>query len=274
MGAGRGPTHERRSGGVAIAVEVTPVAEPARDRSWPSALQVGLVLLACVVVGAVVGVVWELLTPLPQFRVAGDRILSPGAEDETAVAADGWFAVCAGVAGVVSAVAVFMRVREARTIVLAGLILGGLLASVIAWRVGVAVGPDSVRAGATGLSDGEFFSGPLKLSALGVLFTWPLTAVITYFALAAGLDPNRPGRSGQQGPAYTTSSTRGARFPTTTLRPGYDVDEVDSFFARLESGQVTAGEAAHVQFSSTRLSRGYDEKAVDAALETLTRDRS
>ncbi len=95
-------------------------------------------------------------------------------------------------AGVVSAVAVVLRVREARLSVLAGLTLGGLLAAVIAWRVGVALGPDSVRAEAVGLSDGETFSGPLELSALGVLFTWPLTAVITYFALAAGLDASRP----------------------------------------------------------------------------------
>ncbi len=48
---------------------MTPVAEPAQDRSWPSPLQIGLMLLACVVAGAVVGVVWELLTPLPQFQV-------------------------------------------------------------------------------------------------------------------------------------------------------------------------------------------------------------
>ncbi len=149
-------------------------------------------LLACALAGVVAGVVWELLTPLPQFEVAGDRILLPAAEDETGIAADGWFAICAGVAGVVSAVVVFMRVREARISVLAALTLGGLLAAVIAWRVGVAVGPEPVRAGADGLSDGESFSGPLELSALGVLFTWPLTAVITYFALAAGLDPNRP----------------------------------------------------------------------------------
>jgi hypothetical protein len=175
---------------------VTPVAEPAKEssRSWPSPLQIGLALLTCVVAGAVVGVAWELLTPLPRFQVAGDRLLLPG-EGETEVAADGWFAVCAGVAGAVSAVAVFVRVREARIDALVGLTLGGLLAAVIAWRVGVALGPDSVRAGAAGLADGESFSGPLELSALGVLFTWPLTAVIIYFALAAGLDSHRPGRA-------------------------------------------------------------------------------
>jgi hypothetical protein len=206
MGAQAAGTTSAGSGETAIAVEVTPVDRPDQDRSWPSPLQIGLVLLTCVVAGRVVGVIWELLTPLPQYRIAGDRILLPEAEDETAVAADGWFALCAGVAGIVSAVAVVLRVRDARIIVLAGLTLGGLLAAVIAWRVGVALGPDSVRAQAVGLPDRQSFSGPLELSALGVLFTWSLTAVITYFALAAGLDPNRPGvslrgdRSGPAGP--------------------------------------------------------------------------
>ena len=222
MGARRGPIHERRSGGAAIAVEVTPFAEPAEShsRSWPSPLQIGLVLLACVVAGAVVGVVWELLTPLPQFQVVGDRILLPGAEDETAVAADGWFAVSTAMAGVVSAVAVFVRFREARLSVLAGLTLGSLLAAVVAWRVGVALGPDSVRAEAAGLSDGETFSGPLELSALGVLLTWPLTAVITYFALAAGLDANRPRQSGQPGSVYTGEHGLADRFPQPRDRYG------------------------------------------------------
>jgi hypothetical protein len=174
---------------------VTPVAEPAPARSRPTALEIGLVLVACVIAGVVTGLVWELVTPLAQFTIDGDRLVSPEVEGETAVAADGWFAVCTGVAGILSAVAVFARVRTARISALAGLTLGGLLASVIAWRVGVPLGPDSLRAQAAGLYDGDIVSGPLRLSAHGVLFTWPLTAVITYFALAAGLDTDRPRRT-------------------------------------------------------------------------------
>lgn len=207
------------SGGPAIAVEVTPVAEPARERSLPSPLQIGIVLLACAVAGIVVGVVWEMVTPLPRFQIAGDRVLLPESEGETAVAADGWFAVCAGVAGIVSAIAVFVRVRDARVSALAGLTLGGLVAAVIAWRVGVAVGPDSVRAGAAGLSDGEFFTGPLGLSALGVLFTWPLTAVITYFALGAGLDPNRR-RSSHRDPTWAGDNVAVNSYPPPRGRMG------------------------------------------------------
>lgn len=247
---------------------MTPVAEPTEGRSWPGAVAIGLTLLGCLVAGAVTGIVWEMVTPLPEFHVAGGRALGSEFEEETAIAADGWFAICAAVAGIVSAVVVFARVRAARISVLLGLTLGCLLASVVAWRVGMAVGPDSVRAGAAGLEDGETFSGPLRLSAYGVIFAWPLMAVIAYFALAAGLDTNRAHRADS---STTISSTEGARFPTTMLVPGYDIDEVDSFFTRLESGQVTPEEVQQVQFSSTRLSRGYDVAAVDAALDDLAR---
>jgi hypothetical protein len=199
---------------------VTPVAEPAPARSRPSALQIGLLLLGCLVAGAVTGLVWEMVTPLPQFQVVGGRVLSSGLEEESAIAADGWFAICAAVAGIVSAVAVFARVRAARISALAGLTLGGLLASVVAWRVGVALGPDSVRAAAAGLKDGESFSGPLRLSALGVIFAWPLTAVIVYFALAAGLDTDRSRRSGQQGPTYAGDHVAASSFPQPRDRYG------------------------------------------------------
>ena len=242
--------------------------EPAEGRSRPSAVAIGLWLLGCLVAGAVTGLVWEMVSPLPQFQVSGGRALGSEFEVETAIAADGWFAICAAVAGIVSATVVFARVRAAQISALFALTLGCLLASVVAWRVGVALGPDSVRAGAAGLTDGESFSGPLRLSALGVIFAWPLTAVITYFALGAGLDANR---SRHAASPTALSSTEGARFPTTMLGPGYDIDEVDSFFARLESGQVTPEEVEQVQFSSTRLSRGYDEEAVDAALDATAR---
>jgi DivIVA domain-containing protein len=247
-------------------VQVTPVAEPAERRARPSAVAIGLALLGGLVAGAVTGLAWKLVAPLPQFQVVDGRALSSEFDVESAIAADGWFAICAAVAGIVSAVVVFAAVRAARISALVGLTVGGLLASVLAWRVGVAIGPDSVRAAAAGLKDGQTFSGPLELSALGVLFSWPLTAVIVYFALSAGLDNSDSSRPAAA--PISTASTGGARFPTTVLRPGYDIDEVDSFIARLETGQATPEDAAEVEFSSTRLRRGYDAEAVDSALDT------
>jgi hypothetical protein len=196
-----------------MAVEAAPPGEEARVVSPVRWSLIGLGLLAFVVAGAVTGLVWELVAPLPRLQLVGDRVLTPQVEQETAVAADGWFAVVAAVAGIAAAVGLFLRVRSTRVSALATLTVGGLLAAVVAWRVGVALGPDAVPAEAGRTADGEFFSGPLRLSAVGVLLTWPLTSVITYFALAAGLDPERPRRNEPRDPGAAREQRLPASFP-------------------------------------------------------------
>ena len=245
--------------------DTTP-GEPTPSR--PGLVGIGLGVLGFVVAGLVVGFIWDLVAPLPRFRLESGRVLLAVAEDETAVAADGWFAVCSAVAGILSAVVVFARVRAARLAALGALTLGGLLAALVAWRVGVALGPDPVTEQVQGLRDGARLDGPLRLGALGVLLAWPLASIVTYFALATGLEPSRPRPAPARG---VTPDSAGARFPVTRFRPGYSVEEVDRFFARLETGAVTDAEVVHVQFSSTR--GGYDEEAVDDAL-TAVRSRT
>ena len=70
-----------------------------------------------------------------------------------------------------------------------------------------------------------------------------------------------------------------ARFPRTTLRRGYDVNEVDAFCRRLEeelqqrragrqlSTGLTSADVHNIQFSSER--GGYQEGAVDDYLEKV-----
>jgi DivIVA domain-containing protein len=48
---------------------------------------------------------------------------------------------------------------------------------------------------------------------------------------------------------------------------GYRRDEVDAFFARVDSGRVTADEIEGVVFGSTFGRDGYDEREVDEALD-------
>ena len=176
-----------------------PPPSPPGAPAAPGPALIALCVVGFVVAGVVVGLGWLLLAPLPEYRVDGGRVLLPMAEDETAVGADGWFAACAAVAGILTAIAVYARVRAARLAALAVLTVGGLFAAMVAWRIGVALGPGAVLDEAEGLRDGARFDGPLQLGAKGVLFAWPLAAVVTYFALAFGLDPARPDRSGRRG---------------------------------------------------------------------------
>ncbi len=147
-----------------------------------------LVAVSSMLAGVPVGVVWWLLAPLPQVVKRSDGIYRAGEGDESSVAADGWFALTTLVAGVLVALVVYLRTRPGRLGPLLGLVAGGVLGSVVAWRTGAMLGPDSLVSTAAGLKVGARFEGPLDLSAYGVLLAWPLGAVITYFAVAAGAE--------------------------------------------------------------------------------------
>ncbi len=58
--------------------------------------------------GLPVGLVWWLVAPLPRIAKRADGLYRAGGEgNEAAIAADGWFAVLAVVAGVVTALVVY-----------------------------------------------------------------------------------------------------------------------------------------------------------------------
>jgi hypothetical protein len=151
-------------------------------------LRAGLLVgLGCAVAGVVVGVVWRLVVPLAVLeKDAAGVVQVAGAETE--VAADGWFAVLAALAGVLAAVAAVLLLRSGRLGAVVGLAAGGLVGALIAWRVGLLLSPPEIAASTKAARVGDTFEGPLRLSALGVLLAWPTAAVITFFAIVAGLD--------------------------------------------------------------------------------------
>jgi hypothetical protein len=140
-----------------------------------------------------VGLLWWLVAPLPRIAKRADGLYRVGGEgNESAIAADGWFAVLAVLAGVLAALVVYLLTRPGRVLPLVGLAVGGLLGAVVAWRFGALLGPGPINSTARGLKVGARFDAPLDVSALGVLLAWPLAAVVTYFAVSAGSDPGDP----------------------------------------------------------------------------------
>lgn len=220
-----------------------------------SELRTGLaVVVGCLIAGLLVGFVWYVLAPLPLLVTRSDGVFLTGGENEVAIAADGWFAICSATAGLVAALVVFARMRRARLGPLLGLAFGGTAAAVVAWRLGAQLGPASIQQSVKGLAAGARFDGPLTLSARGVLFAWPLASTVAYFALTAGLEP-------KEGAVQD-----GQRFPVTVLRPGYSIVEVDKAFGRLDAGTLTNAELRGLSFSSSRWRQGYDGTSVDAAV--------
>lgn len=160
-----------------------------------------------IAVGGLVGVAWRLLAPLPRLHVEQGGVFLAQGESESAVAADGWFALCAGVAGLGCAIAVFAWVKAARPGALAGLTAGGMLGALLAGRLGAALGPGPIKEAAKGRPVGAFLDGPLAITAHGVYVIWPLIAVGVYFALAAGLQVGPAAEP--EAPAYPAGEPHG-----------------------------------------------------------------
>ncbi len=121
-----------------------------------------------------------------------EGVFAVGTHTETAVAADGWFAIFALVAGAVAALLAAFLLRDQRLGALAGLAVGGVLGSLVVWRLGVLLGPPSITESAAGLANEAQFDGPLDISAKGVLLAWSTAAVVTFFTAVAGLDTREP----------------------------------------------------------------------------------
>jgi imidazolonepropionase-like amidohydrolase len=143
-----------------------------------------IALLGSVLLGVLVGLLWEQLAPKARWVVQTGGALLNEAEQMDFIAADGWFAVLAAAAGVLCGTLSYLAFRRRATALPIGLAIGGLLGSLIAWRLGRALGPapvDSHR----GAPTGSTFDGPLDLRAHGVLLIWPIVAVLVVLVLTA-----------------------------------------------------------------------------------------
>lgn len=151
---------------------------PRRRAGWLAPVAA---VLAVVVGGAVLGLAWRLLAPLARAQVVQGQVLLSG-HQELQVAQDGWFALVTGLAGVV--VATLVALRGSRRPMLGALasILAVALAGVVAWRVGVLLGPaslvDQVHGGSTRPLT------PLALHTPSALLVGPLLCCLTAFLAA------------------------------------------------------------------------------------------
>ncbi|MFE2375815.1 hypothetical protein [Streptomyces sp. NPDC059398] len=156
-------------------------------------VQAAVVALLVAVAGVLLGVLWMWLAPRVPLISDGKAVYLKDSEGEQAIGGDGTFALLGLAFGVVSAAAVFLfRKRGGVPLVLA-LAVGGLLGSLLAWRVGIWLGPSQdVVAAAKHAGKGVTFDAPLKLAAKGALLAWPVAAMIVHLGVTAVFGPRDP----------------------------------------------------------------------------------
>ncbi|WP_344011652.1 AAA family ATPase [Streptomyces thermospinosisporus] len=147
--------------------------------------------------GVLLGLLWWWLAPRVAYvgDVTGDSwvVYVKDTEGEQAVGADGTFTLLALGFGVVSGLVVFLLRRRGGVPLVAGMALGGLLGSLLAWRVGVWLGPDQdLIAQAREAGRGVAFDAPLELGAKGALLAWSMAALVLHLGLTALFGPRDP----------------------------------------------------------------------------------
>ncbi|MFI9647490.1 AAA family ATPase [Streptomyces sp. NPDC052040] len=159
--------------------------------------EAAVITVAVAVAGALLGVLWSWLAP--RVPLVGDVVDNAwvvylkDSEGEQAIGVDGTFTLLAAGFGLISALAVFLLRRRGGVPLVAALAVGGLLGSLLAWRVGVWLGPSGdVLAHAKAVGKGVTFSAPLKLGAKGALLAWSVATLVVHLGLTALFGPRDP----------------------------------------------------------------------------------
>ncbi|MDR6978144.1 hypothetical protein J2X68_004869 [Streptomyces sp. 3330] len=159
--------------------------------------EAAVITVAVAVAGALLGLLWVWLAP--KVPLVGELVddnwvvYFKDTEGEQAIGVDGTFTLLALACGAVSAVAVFLWRRRGGVPLVIALAVGGFLGSLLAWRLGVWLGPESdVIAHARSAGKGVTFPAPLKLGAKGALLAWPFAAALVHLGLTSLFGPRDP----------------------------------------------------------------------------------
>jgi hypothetical protein len=155
--------------------------------------EAAVVTVAVALAGVLLGVLWWWLAPHVPLVADDSAVYLKDTEGEQAIGVDGTFTLLALAFGAVSAVVVFLVRRRGGVPLVVALAVGGVLGSLLAWRIGIWLGPtQNVVAHAKQVGKGVTFSAPLKLGAKGALLAWSLAGLVVHLGLTALFGPRDP----------------------------------------------------------------------------------
>ena len=155
--------------------------------------EAAVVTVATALGGVLLGLLWCWLAPRVPLISDGSAVYPKDVEGEQSIGVDGTFSLLAVGFGLVTAVVVFLVRRRGGVPLIVALTVGGILGSLIAWRLGIWLGPtQDVIAHAKEVGKGVTFDAPLVLKAKGALLAWSVSALLVHLGLTALFAPRDP----------------------------------------------------------------------------------
>ena len=159
-----------------------------RTISSRTLLAASAVTLAAFLAGGVLAAaLWEWFADPPYSVVSGDNAFQGSEQLGRRFGIDAAFAWASLVVAVPLGALVGLRWHRVGWPLAFTLTVAGALASVIAWRLGVVLGPAAPRELLVSAQDGDRLYEPLELQALGLLLTSPVGALIGFMAVVAAV---------------------------------------------------------------------------------------
>ncbi|MEW2392779.1 DUF2567 domain-containing protein [Streptomyces venezuelae] len=156
-------------------------------------VQAAVIMVAVAVAGVLLGALWMWLAPRVPLVSDGKAVYLKDTEGEQAIGTDGTFTLLSLGFGLVSGVVVFLLRKRGGIPLVAGLAVGSLLGALLAWRVGIFLGPETdVVAHAKSVGKGVVFDAPLELKAMGTVLAWPVAALAVHLGLTGLFGPRDP----------------------------------------------------------------------------------
>ena len=158
-----------------------------------SAVEIGCVLAAFALAGAVAGFIWERVWT-PATGVVVDHQWRPA--DALALqqqfSGTGWYVVVGAAAGLLVGLVATLLVDRVPVLTLVGVVAGSALAAWVMLRVGVALGPADPSGLAASADDGTRLPAQLEVSGRSPFIAVPLGALLGLVIVLIGLGPRHP----------------------------------------------------------------------------------
>jgi hypothetical protein len=155
----------------------------------PIAGTVVAVIAGTALLGAVAGLVWATVAPRALAVVLGPGsadVVNP--ETNAFIAAEGWFTLLSVLGGISSGVlGHWLAVRRHGALAMAGILVGGLAAALLAKWIGQQWGAAAFNHSLSVGRPGVMLYVPLMLGGIGVLAFWPLVSGLTAGGIEAAM---------------------------------------------------------------------------------------